>query len=109
MRGFFGAPDPACHGVAMQVAISQAHIAELTESLAAHHGFRTVWMSAEGQLFHTEPDEELEDEGFRYIATLMRPDQDELRASLGRLSPTVVASDVTVLGWDVPAVAPVFT
>lgn len=67
-------------------ALLHDQIPGLVDSLAQHHGHRTVWMDVEGNLLHTEPEAALEDHGFEYVATLMRPDAASIRAALERVS-----------------------
>jgi len=57
-------------------------VADLVHQLRAFHGHRTVWIEPTGLVMHAEPDEELEDLGYRYVATLMRPAPEELAEAL---------------------------
>lgn len=57
-------------------------VADLVHQLRAFHGYRTVWIEPTGLLMHAEPDEELEDHGYRYVATFLRPGPEELAEAL---------------------------
>lgn len=57
-------------------------VADLVHQLRAFHGHRTVWIEPTGLVMHAEPDEELEDHGYRYVATLLRPGPEELADAL---------------------------
>jgi hypothetical protein len=57
-------------------------VADLVHQLRAFHGYRTVWIEPTGLLMHAEPDEDLEDLGYRYVATLMRPAPEALAEAL---------------------------
>jgi hypothetical protein len=58
-------------------------VADLVHQLRAFHGYRTLWIEPTGLVMHAEPDEELEDLGYRYVATLMRPGPEALAEALG--------------------------
>ena len=57
-------------------------VADLVHQLRAFHGYRTVWIEPTGLVMHAEPDEELEDHGYRYVATLLRPGPEEMADAL---------------------------
>ncbi len=59
-------------------------IPQIVADLRAYHGYRTLWLDLGGRLVHAEPDEELEDEGFLYVGTFLRPDVEALTEALGR-------------------------
>jgi len=59
-------------------------VAALVAELAQFHGHRTLWLDPSGSLCHSEPDDELEAVGYRYLATLMWPDADTVAALLQR-------------------------
>ncbi|MCX4243413.1 hypothetical protein [Paraliomyxa miuraensis] len=59
-------------------------VADLVHQLRAFHGYRTLWWRPDGMLLHAEPEEELEDIGYRYVATLMRPGPEALAEALLR-------------------------
>lgn len=65
-------------------AVVDATAVSLWSGLMSHRGYRTVWLAADGTFLHTEPEAELEDEGLAYVATLLRPDLDELNAAMRR-------------------------
>ncbi len=50
-------------------------------------GHRSVFLDPDDRLWHAEPDEELEDEGYRYVGTFLRPTVDELLGALARCLP----------------------
>lgn len=60
----------------------------LSVQLQVFHGYRTVWLDDAGRLWHTEPEDLLEEQGFRYVGSFLRPTVDELMA---RLSPAAAA------------------
>ena len=70
-------------------------VVDLVQQLRAFHGHRTVWLDADGSLVHAEPDEELEDLGYRYVATLMRPGPEALAEALGRAGVVLVPTSAT--------------
>lgn len=64
--------------------LTTADLADLSAQLHTFHGYRTVWLDDAGRVWHTEPDELLEDQGFRYLGCFLRPSIDELMAHLGQ-------------------------
>lgn len=60
----------------------EARIEALLGDLAEYHGYRTLWLDPRGSIVHAEPDDELDELGFAYVGTLMRPSRDELLAVL---------------------------
>lgn len=71
----------------MQVATLEARVEQLTQALGAFSGYRTLWLAPDQELVHAEPELELEEEGYRYVATLMQPDRDALTEALLRVLP----------------------
>jgi hypothetical protein len=65
----------------MTLAALESRIDELVQELAQYRGFRTVWLSEEGELVHSEPEDMLEVRGFVYLTTVFRPDREELTAA----------------------------
>ncbi len=59
-------------------------IPQIVADLRTYHGYRTLWLDLDGRLVHTEPDEELEREGFLYVGTFLRPGVEALAEALGR-------------------------
>lgn len=57
-------------------------VARLVEELAQYHGHRTLWLDRRGFLCHSEPDDDYEDIGYAYVATVMRPSSEELASTL---------------------------
>ena len=81
----------------MDVVTLQQQVEQLTHALRSFSGHRTLWRSPSGEMVHAEPELELEDEGFVYIATLFQPDRDTVTAALIG----AVAMEPTVdVGWD---------
>lgn len=76
-------------------------VADLVHQLRAFHGHRTVWIEPTGLVMHAEPDEELEDHGYLYVATLMRPGPEELADALVKAGVILTASpaDASQSGW----------
>jgi hypothetical protein len=77
-------PDTGSDETGEVDAVVDATAVSLWSGLMSHHGHRTVWLAADGTFLHTEPEVELEDEGMAYVATLLRPDLDELNAAMRR-------------------------
>lgn len=57
-------------------------IEELCLHLQSFHGHRTVWLAADGLLWHAEPDEMLEELGHWYVGTYLRPTPDMIHESI---------------------------
>lgn len=57
-------------------------IEQLCHQLKAFHGYRTVWLASDGQLWHAEPDDMLEDLGHWYVGTYLRPSPDAVTESI---------------------------
>lgn len=68
-------------------------VADLVHQLRAFHGYRTLWLQPDGMLLHAEPDDELEDLGYRYVATLMRPGPEALAEALTRAGVVLAAAE----------------
>ncbi len=87
---------------------SMPTVAALVAQLRAFHGYRTLWLDEQrGQILHAEPEDELEAEGYRYVATLMRPSPEALADALGRVGISLApppSAEVSAPGWA--AVAP---
>jgi hypothetical protein len=78
-------------------------VADLVRQLRAFHGYRTLWLDQRRQgLLHAEPDLELEDEGYHYVATLMQPGPEELAEALARVGfrPAPAETTVPELPWS---------
>ena len=71
----------------MQVQAFERRVEELIVELASFSGYRTLWLDREGLICHCEPDYELEDEGYAYLATLMQPDRDTLTEAIAHRVP----------------------
>ncbi len=69
----------------MLLSVLEDRIDELVADLATYHGYRTLWLDEGDAIVHAEPDDMLEEHGYRYVATLMAPDRDELTTTLLRL------------------------
>jgi hypothetical protein len=70
----------------MQVVSLEPQVGRLVEELASYHGHRTLWLDRRGYLCHSEPEEDYEEVGFAYVATLMRPGADELTRVLAQFT-----------------------
>lgn len=53
----------------------------LVATLASFNGHRSVWMDDHGAVVHTEPDELLDD-GWHYVTTVLHPTRESLSAAL---------------------------
>ena len=71
----------------MQVATLEARVEQITQALGAFSGFRTLWLSPDQDVVHAEPEMELEEEGYQYVATLMQPNRDAVTEALLRVLP----------------------
>ena len=71
----------------MQVQAFERRVEELIVELAGFSGFRTLWLDRAGSICHAEPEYELEEEGYVYLATLMRPDRDTLTEAIAHRVP----------------------
>jgi hypothetical protein len=70
----------------MQIQPLHMQVTTLVRELGQFHGYRTVWIDLHGRLCHSEPDEELEGEGFLYVTTVMRPSEDVLAEAVSLLA-----------------------
>lgn len=88
----------------MQLAALESRISELVQELADYRGFRTVWLGEHGELIHSEPEDLLEVRGFTYIATLFRPNCEELTAAALRIVPVELDEPVrkAMVTWKAP-------
>ena len=87
----------------MKVASLRTQVAELVAELAQYHGYRTIWVAGDHTLYHTEPDVELEGEGFTYVATLMRPTYETLFHNLVRSTPEPQFESDEMDAWILPS------
>jgi hypothetical protein len=71
-----------CQVAAMQVVSLDPQVSRLVEELAQYHGYRTLWLDRRGYLCHSEPEDEFEELGFAYVATVMRPNTEEVTKAL---------------------------
>lgn len=89
----------------------QTELDELCGQISEYCGHRSVWLDDRGALWHAEPEELLEDLGYRYVGTFMRPSADELGMALARVRPSarpvVAATEASpALGYvPMPALA----
>jgi hypothetical protein len=77
-------------------------VADLVHQLRAFHGYRTVWIEPTGLIMHAEPDEELDDLGYRYVATFLRPGPEALAEALlraGVVLTSPASADASDGGW----------
>ncbi|MEE9383586.1 MAG: hypothetical protein V3V08_09255 [Nannocystaceae bacterium] len=56
-------------------------------SLASFNGYRSLWRDTAGRLVHAEPDDCLEDAGFRHVITLIQPTREALVCALAGALP----------------------
>lgn len=89
----------------MQLAVLEARVDELVPDLAGYNGHRTLWLDPSGELVHSEPDDELDERGYRYIATLFQPNRDELCAAILKMVPVELDEPVrrALRTWEAPA------
>ena len=66
----------------MQVVSLEPQVARLVAELSQYRGYRTLWLDRRGYLCHSEPEDDYEDIGFAYVATVFSPDADELSKTL---------------------------
>lgn len=88
----------------MLLAALESRIDDMVSELAQFHGYRTVWLGENGQLFHAEPEDMLELRGFVCIATVLRPGREELTAAALKIV-TVELDEpmrVAMAGWEAP-------
>jgi hypothetical protein len=60
----------------------ELQVARIVEELAQYNGHRTLWLDRRGFLCHAEPEDDFEDIGYQYVATLLRPTAEELRLTI---------------------------
>jgi hypothetical protein len=84
----------------MQVVSLEPQVARLVQELAQYRGYRTLWLDRRGYLCHSEPEDDYEDIGFAYVATVFAPDADELSKSLAAFAARRAAR---VGAWPVAA------
>ena len=65
----------------------QSELDALHPQLQAFSGHRAVWLDGDGQLWHAEPDEMLEDLGHIYVGTFFRPSLEDLSIAVARVCP----------------------
>ncbi|PRQ04178.1 hypothetical protein ENSA5_10160 [Enhygromyxa salina] len=88
----------------MKLAALESRVEEIVSELAQFHGYRTVWLSERGKLVHAEPEDMLEDRGFRYVATLFQPSREELTAAALEVVPVELDEPLrpAMASWDTP-------
>jgi hypothetical protein len=84
----------------MQVVSLDPQVARVVEELAQYRGYRTLWLDRRGYLCHSEPEDDFEDLGFAYVATVFQPDADELARTLAAFTSRRAAR---VGAWPVAA------
>jgi hypothetical protein len=91
----------------MQLATLESRIDELVHELAHYRGFRTVWLSERGELLHAEPEDMLELRGFAYVATLFRPNREDLTSAALRVVTVELDEPVrrAMASWQAPSPA----
>ena len=83
----------------MQLPTLDRRVTELVRELGQYSGHRTVWLDLQGQLIHSEPEEELEARGYLYVTTVMHPDRETLLEATARFVSVPPASR-GVVDWD---------
>jgi hypothetical protein len=88
----------------MQLAALESRIDELVQELAHYRGFRTVWLGEQGELIHAEPEDMLEIRGFAYVATLFRPNREDLTSAALRVVNVELDEPVrrAMASWQAP-------
>jgi hypothetical protein len=66
----------------MKLGTLELRIDQLVTTLRSFNGHRGVWLAADGEIWHAEPEDDLQDSGCIYLATLMQPSREELVAVL---------------------------
>ncbi len=84
----------------MQLLSLTPQVARLVAELGQYHGYRTLWLDRRGYLCHSEPEDDYEDIGFAYVATVFCPDADELSKLLANFAARRAAR---VGAWPVAA------
>lgn len=84
----------------MQPVSLDPQVARLVQELGQYHGYRTLWLDRRGYLCHSEPEDDYEDIGFVYVATVFLPDADELTRTLAQFTARRAAK---VGAWPVAA------
>jgi hypothetical protein len=59
----------------------------LHPQLLAFSGHRSIWLDDDGQLWHAEPDEMLEDLGHVYVGTFFQPLLEDLAIAVSKAYP----------------------
>lgn len=78
----------------------EPQVVRLVEELAYYNGHRTLWLDRRGFVCHSEPEDDYEDIGYQYVATLFRPTADELKQTLSHFAARRAAR---VGAWPVAA------
>lgn len=86
----------------MELGTFETRIDQLVTSLRNFVGFRSLWLAADGEIWHTEPDEDLSADGFIYLATLMEPSREDLTAALLCVPAVEVHAHSRVARWRSP-------
>lgn len=92
----------------MQLATLESRVDDIVSELAQFNGYRTVWLSERGELFHAEPEDMLELSGFIYVTTMFKPTREQLMTAALRLVPVELDEPVrlAMAGWKAPALEP---
>lgn len=99
---FLGPPRPGARLVRMEVGDFEAQVQQLVSTLGSFNGHRSIWLAQDGELWHAEPEDDLHDEGCRYVATLMQPTHEELTAALLPAVPLEGVARMRVGRWSNP-------
>lgn len=66
----------------MELGTLEQRIDQLVTTLRDFNGHRSLWLAADGEIWHAEPEDDLEDIGCVYLSTLMQPSREELTAAI---------------------------
>lgn len=53
-------------------------LADLSLALSRYRGYRALWLDGRGGIVHSEPDDELGEQGLRYVGCVLNPSLEAL-------------------------------
>jgi hypothetical protein len=86
----------------MELGDLETKMEQLVSTLQAFCGHRSIWIAQDGELWHAEPEDDLQELGCRYVATLMQPTREELTAAVLPLIPIEGVARMRVGRWSNP-------
>jgi hypothetical protein len=87
----------------MLLSLLEKRVDELVGDLAGYHGHRTLWLDPRGDIVHAEPDDLLEELGYDFVATLLRPDRELLTSALlARIAVEADRTPAETTTWGMP-------